>query len=240
MKILTFCVLSLISVCYANEAEYQYMDQLALSAGTDKSSSYHHYTQIYSQYFADLKQKPITFLEIGIFRGASVKFWEQYFPNADLHFIDCTSEYLQYQSQRSKYHFMDQTNRKALQDLGKSVGGFDIILDDGGHTMQQQIISFQSLFPYVKSGGMYIIEDLHTSYWSSYGGHGSIENPKSGQDTAIDFCKNLVDDLNFRGARSGCADPNKFPEHLQSSLTEYQAHIYSIHFYDSVCIIKKK
>ena len=82
-------------------------------------------------------------------------------------------------------------------------------------------------------------EYLHTSYWSLYGGHGSPDAPKKGPGTTTEFLKDLVDDVNFRAARSVCADPNKFPPGL-SPLTSYQADIYSIHFYGSVCIIKKK
>lgn len=237
MYIFPFCSLFAKTVDHS----YEYLDTLALAAGTDKSSSFHNYTRIYSKYFDAIRNDPIKFLEIGIYRGNSVKLWESYFPNAELHFIDIDPGYIQYHSLRSKYHFIDASNVKSLQVFINSIeGDFDIILDDGGHQMQQQITSFQTLFPYVRSGGLYIIEDLHTSYWKEYGGHGRVGAPVSGQDTCTDFLKNLVDEMNYSAGVNECADPNKISPDLRQRLNYYQDNIDAIHFYKSVCIIIKK
>lgn len=242
--LVSFFILFFTSLCAIekDQAEYQLLNQIALQAGADKSSAFHNYTEIYAQYFAKFRNEPIKFMEIGIYKGSSVKLWEQYFPNAELHFIDITTKYIEYYSQRSHYHFVDQSDRKALQTLAQNIlgGGFDVILDDGGHTMDGQITSFQVLFPFVKSGGMYIIEDLHTSYWRSFGGKGTQQHPKAGQGTTVGYLQNLIDDLNYTGAVTGCADDNKVPPALQKTLNYFQDQIYSMHFYDSVCIIIKK
>ena len=133
--------------------------------------------------------------------------WENYFTQAELHFIDITDSKILYHSDRSTYHFLDQSNVKQLKDFVKSTGGnYDIIIDDGGHTMAQQKISFVNLFPAVKNGGMYIIEDLHTSYWSIYGGGGTPEKPSANNASMTVFLQKLVDDVNFVGARTWCAD----------------------------------
>ena len=235
----TFVILSSAFLCA--DDEYQYMDRLALVAGTDKGSSFHNYTEIYSKYFASLKDKPIKFLEIGIYKGNSVKLWESYFSQAELHFVDITPGYIQYFSTRSHYHFVDQANKQEMINFAQSVGGnFDIIVDDGGHTMQMQMNSFHALFPYVKSGGMYIIEDLHTSYWKIYGGNGTFAQPRAGKGTTIQFLQGLVDEMNYTGAVTQCADRNKVSPELQRNLNIYQDQIFSIHFYQSVCIIIKK
>lgn len=226
------------SVTQFDQGEYAYMDKLALSAGTDKSSAFHNYTQVYSQYFKNCKDHPIHFLEIGIYKGDSVKFWESYFPNATLHFIDITDAHIQYHSQRSSYHFIDQSNKRALQKFAASQEPFDIILDDGGHTMIQQINSFVALFDSLKPGGLYIIEDLHTSYWTSYGGSGN--NEKAGKGTAVGYLKDLIDHVNFPGAASSCADASKLPENIKAQMNALREHIHAIHFYTSVCIIEKK
>lgn len=219
---------------------YIYMDSLALKAGTDKSSAFHNYTKVYAKYFKPLQNKSINFLEIGIAKGNSVKLWEWYFPKAELHFMDITNAYIEYKSARSHYHFIDQADFAGQQAFAQTVDGFDIIIDDGGHRMEQQITSFLALFPYVKSGGMYIIEDLHTSYWQSYGSYGSPEAPQSGPGTCVDFLQKLVDDLNYTAARTLCANFDKISPQLRSSLTYTQANIDSIHFYQSLCIIIKK
>lgn len=222
------------------EAEYKQLDRLALQTGTDKSSAYHNYTKIYAEYFGPIKNKPIRFLEIGILGGSSVKLWENYFPQAELHFIDHSFNTIQYFSKRAEYHLIDQTDRVGLTAFAQAVGNFDVIIDDGGHTMDQQIISFETLFPSVKSGGLYIIEDLHTSYWHPWGGGGTREAPKSGPNTCVTFLQHLIDDLNYSGARIGIADHNKAPLDIRQTFNYYQEHITSMHFYDSLCIIQKR
>ena len=214
--------------------EYQYLDKLALAAGADKASSYHNYTEIYARYFAPLREQPIKFLEIGISKGNSVKLWESYFKCAELHFIDITLQNAEYHSLKSQYHIVDQESPQEIELFVQKTGGqFDVILDDGGHTMEQQIVSFKCLFPHVKSGGLYIIEDLHTSYWSQFGG-GSHEG------TTIAFLKGLIDDVNFVGAMTGRASHLYIDPSVSNELTPYKSQIGSIHFYDSVAIILKR
>lgn len=224
-----------------DERAYQELDAIALRVNTDKSSAFHNYTKIYADHFAQLRNEPLKFLEIGIYRGHSVQLWEGYFPHAELHFIDITSNLIEYYSTRSHYHFLDQSNVKALHQLAGSLGGnFDIIIDDGGHRMDQQIISFQTLFPYLAPGGIYIIEDLHTSYWKEYGGHGSIGQPLPGPGTCVEFLKKLIDELNYTAGVTTCADSAKAPDQLSRSLNLYQAEIEALYFYQSLCFIIKK
>lgn len=245
-----FCISFLSISCFAEDlveiqnkrkAEYESMDRLALNAGTDKSSAFHHYTKVYADYFSPMKNEPLVFLEMGIYKGNSVKLWENYFPQATLHFIDINPSYIEYQSTRSHYHFVDQSNWLALHAFAKEVGQeFDVILDDAGHSSVAQIGAFQTLFPYVKSGGLYIIEDLHASYWQNYGGNGTMEHPKAGPGTCVHYLQSLVDDLNYSSARTACADEAKVPPHIRQEFDYYQDHIESIHFHKSVCIIRKK
>jgi demethylmacrocin O-methyltransferase len=241
MTRLFLCAFLLINPFLSARTAYKYLDQLALSAGTDKSSAFHNYTKVYAQYFHPLRKKKIKFLEIGIYKGDSVKLWDRYFKNGDLHFIDITSEYIQYYSPTAHYHYADQSNFQEMEKLASSLGSnFDIIIDDGGHRMEQQIISFQALFPHVKSGGLYIIEDLHTSYWQVYGGYGSIGAPLNGPGTCVEFLKNLVDDLNYTAGVTTSANFDLAPKELKNTLNTYQKTIDSIHFYQSLCIIIKK
>ncbi len=217
-----------------NEMEYHYLDNLALAAGADKGSSYHNYTEIYAEYFAHLKDQPVKFLEIGIHQGTSVKLWESYFTKADLHFIDITFDTILYHSQRSHYHLVNQESVIDLQKFIQKTGGnFDIILDDGGHMMNQQITSFVTLFPHVKSGGIYIIEDMHTSYWRIFGGG---NHPR----TAINFFKKLIDDVNYIGNHTAKASHLNIPPDLLQQMNEYQKNIKSISFFDSVVVVRKR
>ena len=235
-RLLFFILALLINPIYSSQAidDYQLMDEIALRSGADKGSNFHNYTEVYSKYFAPLRNKPIKFLEIGIYQGASVKMWEEYLPNAELHFIDITFDKVEYFSNRSQYHLCNQESSKELEHLiGKIGTGFDVILDDGGHTMKQQINSFMTLFPHVKSGGMYIVEDLHTSYWARHYGGGD-------SNSMINFLKKLIDDVNRVGAVTGRASHLAIPIDALRILTTYQKEIFSIHFYDSVAIILKR
>lgn len=226
-------------------SEYQCLNDLALkndiNRTSGKGSNWHNYTEIYAQYFSSLKQEPLKFLEIGIFEGNGVKLWEDYFENAELHFIDITLSNVKYFSNRSHYHV---ANQESADDLIKVMnitkGNFDIIIDDGGHTMRQQLTSFLVLFPHLKSGGMYIIEDLHTSYWKEYGGGGSLAFPISGPGTFVNFLKDLIDEVNFVGARTGVANHHTIPSAIQNEMNDFRQQIYTMHFYDSLCIIIKR
>ena len=228
-----------------DQTQYQYLDQIALSLDPNKdsgkSSNWHNYTEIYSHYFGSIKDKPLKFLEIGINKGSGVKLWENYFKNAELHFIDISFGHAEYFSNRSFYHLADQANPSDLLRVMQTTGGeFDIMIDDGGHTMYQQIISFITLFPFLKSGGIYIIEDLHTSYWNCYGGHGSPEAPLAGPNTTIQFLKDLIDDVNFVGARTWSASHKRDLSPIQPELNTYRTEILGMHFYDSLCFIIKR
>ncbi len=239
-----FICIFLLRFVFADEVaqmEYQYLDRLALETGTDKASNIHNYTETYATFFAPIRNQPIKFLEIGISRGASTWLWERYFPNAELHFIDNNQDIFSFNKPpRANYHILDQADPTALKEFVERIGGdFDVIIDDGGHQMHQQIISFRTLFPFVRSGGLYIIEDLHTSYWTSFGGKGDLENPLAGPGTTIEFLKNLVEDLNYTSSFTGYGDWKRMPKEIWINLNECQKHIHSIHFYKSLCIIKK-
>ncbi len=176
--------------------------------------------------------------------------WEDYFRNAELHFMDISSEFFKKYakdfSSRCHFHVADQEKQEDLFTFIEKVGGnFDIILDDGGHTVKQQITSFKVLFPFINNGGVYIIEDLHTSYWHScygnfYGGNGTQENPSAKEGSTIFFLQELIHDLNYIGARTGSASERYCPQSISDKLNYYQKHIKSIHFYGSLCFIFKK
>ncbi len=242
-KILIVFLSSTSILCYAKEI-LKSLDELAINCDTDKSSKWHNYAIVYDEYFNKLRNKKINFLEIGFYKGSSAKMWDLYFSKANLYFIDIErlafEAYGKNLSNKCTLKLVDQGNEQELLNFTKEVScEFDVILDDGGHTMEQQITSFKTLFPFVKKGGIYIIEDLHTSYWKEYGAYGTLKNPKSGPGTAVRFLQNLIDDINFGGARTLCADPNKYKETLAQELTMYQKEVSHIVFYPSICFIFK-
>ncbi len=224
-----------------SEEAYRHLDNLAILSGTDKSSHFHDYTKVYAFYFDSIKDAKLNFMEIGVQRGYSVCLWENYFKNANLHFIDISYQLLSYNPKRAFLHTADQSNPDQLTAVADQIqGGLDIIIDDGGHLMDQQITSFKALFPYLNSGGIYIIEDLHTSYWASCGGGGYPGHPRYSAQSATEFLKTLIDDVNFVGARTGCANHDRDLRGIDSELNEYRKQILSMTFYDSLCVIIKR
>ena len=146
--------------------------ELSALAGytTDKGLSGHGFTEIYERFFYPLKYEPIKIFEIGIAGGDSLRLWERYFPKASVYGIDIVDRSA-LDSGRIHTFIADQSSRNQLKRFIRKYGNaYDIILDDGGHNMDLQQISFAFLFKYVKRGGYYIIEDVHTSLPSFYRG----------------------------------------------------------------------
>jgi hypothetical protein len=148
------------------------------------------YTETYGRFFGPLKDAPISFLEIGIDRGASLAMWEDFFSRAELHAIDITPGCKRYATPRTKVHIGSQTDVTFLQSVVEQTGQLDVVLDDGGHTMEQHRVSLRTLWPHLNPGGLYVIEDLHTAYWGDYGGGGA--------DSTVEMLKILIDSLNNR------------------------------------------
>ena len=138
------------------------LTEIGLRTGADKAVD-HLFTEIYDTIFSQYDSPRI--LEIGVHHGASINMYLEYFTNPYIVGMDIEQKIPK--DPRWKFVVGDQTN---IDDLNKCIEDekFDIILDDGGHTMRQQQISFGHLFNQVKSGGYYIIEDLHTSAYAEY------------------------------------------------------------------------
>lgn len=225
---------------WAKEAEY--MDGIGLTANTLKASMHHNYTRIYPRYFAPIRHRPLKFLEFGIFKGDSVKMWEWYFPNAELHFVDITDALIAYKgaSERTHYHIFDQTNVEKLFRLGMDAGPFDIIIDDASHMNRDMIQTFTTLFPYLRPGGIYVLEDIHATYQKDYGGTGNTTHPgRPGPGSLIQMVKDLVDDVQLLGSTSVglYANPWNVTSDTLSRLTYYARRIESIQFYPGLSFI---
>jgi len=135
----------------------------SLANSTDKGIHDHGFVEVYERFFFQYRYKPIRILEIGIYNGDSLKLWGNYFQQASIFGIDISPK-IECDTDVVKTFVADQSNRTQLQSFIDAHGGdFDFIIDDGGHSMEQQQVSFGFLFPFVKPGGYYVIEDLHTS-----------------------------------------------------------------------------
>jgi demethylmacrocin O-methyltransferase len=165
--------------------------QISNGYNTDKGEVYHNYIPYYEKHFAAYRKNSKNFLEIGLDKGESTKMWREYFSvnNTVIHGMDIVlPENLSLVN--TKMYLCDQSSR---QDLMKFLSDtdieFDIIIDDGGHMQHQQQISLGVLFPKLKSGGLYVIEDLHTAGHPAY--------CHAGDRNTTDLIKEFIENKNF-------------------------------------------
>lgn len=147
------------------------LTEIANEFGTDKGTMFreqHAFTEFYYPYLKHLKGKAINVLEIGVENGASLKMWKKFFgPYANIYAIDINPATQQYEETQIKIFMCDQSSRDSLRSFKEEIGDvrFDLIVDDGSHYMNDQIVSLYELYPMLKKDGIYILEDLHTSLW---------------------------------------------------------------------------
>lgn len=200
---------------------------LAKNFQTDKGVGFHDYTEVYDDYFDKIKDQPMNFLEIGVFQGESLKMWEAYFKNATVIGLDINPDCAQYAGERRKVYIGSQTDDFILYKISKENAPLSVIIDDGSHNWDHQIKTFNSAFPLLKPGGLYFIEDLHTSY---AGAPWAV-----GNETGVDFTKTFVDDVNLRGKSF-----MGYQELAGKPLSYNEHHFEYVHFYRSLCVVKKR
>lgn len=137
------------------------LNEIGLKYKSDKSSDYHCYLELYDKYFSPYRGQKINFLEIGIYLGNSLNIFNEYFENAEITAMDILNK-SHLQKENIKIIQGDQSDRSLLNKFEDDF--YHIILDDGSHKMEHQQISIGGLFKKLKSGGLYVIEDLHTSF----------------------------------------------------------------------------
>lgn len=135
------------------------LNELAIHHNTDKADFCHNYCPIYQSLFDDRRFKAIDLFEIGIGEGASLKMWADYFPFADIYGIDI--ETFNIDHERIKTFVAHQEDKAEMHTVLNEIDTFfDIIIDDGSHDADHIIKSLEMLYPYLKSGGIYCIEDV--------------------------------------------------------------------------------
>lgn len=148
-------------------------DLLRIFAGNtgEVVHKWHHYIPIYDRYFAKFRGRPVRFLEIGVSKGGSLRMWREYFgPEAVLYGIDIDPACAQFDGKAGKVRIGSQDDPAFLARVVEEMGGVDVVLDDGSHVMAHARASLAALFPQLSSGGVYMIEDMHTAYWKAFGG----------------------------------------------------------------------
>jgi hypothetical protein len=135
------------------------LDQLFLREGADKSSAGHGYAKTYEELFNPIREQISCLLEIGIYQGASIRAWLDYFPRARIIGIDSEPQYV---SGPSRYWWFKgrQEDQTFLQATLYKIPNPNIVIDDGSHIPAHQIIAFKHIWPALTAGGYYVIEDI--------------------------------------------------------------------------------
>ena len=186
---------------------------------------WHHYLNIYERHFNSFRDRTPNILEIGVYKGGSLEMWNYYFGGGcNIFGIDIDPNCKDFESLFDNVRIFtgDQGDRNFWQEVKSILPKIDIVIDDGGHSSHQQIITFEELYPHMSENGVYLCEDTHTSYWEEFGG--GVKNP----DSFIEYTKTFIDKLHSHHIR----------EDIHKDM-EFRHTTNSIHYYDSIVVIEK-
>lgn len=199
---------------HLNQEALNDLERFAIWGNHTRLDKWMHYYEAYDRAFSRYRGKPVTILEIGVRGGGSVQMWKDYFGKNDMdvmvYGIDIDPRCKDHETDKIKIFIGSQDDRAFLEEVKKNIGKLDIIIDDGGHTMNQQIVSLEALWDCLKEGGTYLCEDTCTSYMADFGG------AYKGSDTFIEYSKNLIDYLHAENSETDNLQMNHWSEEIKS------------------------
>lgn len=174
-----------------------------------------HYFDIYHRHLAQFRNRRPTIVEVGVYSGGSLGMWQNYFGDGcKIHGVDIEKACKCYESKGISIHIGDQEDRDFWLAFREQVGPVDVLIDDGGHTPEQQMVTLEEILPYMPPGSVYICEDVHR-----------VAN------RFADFAAGLISQLNAQNRIEGSI--------LQATTTPLQQSLASIHVYPYVYVIEK-
>lgn len=209
------------------------LGELALSQDSDKWGGLHWFTQHYDRHFRSLRNDAVRVLEIGVGGygyeemggGGSLRMWKRYFHRGLIYGMDIYDK-SRFDQSRITTVIGDQSDPELLRELSAEHGPFDIIIDDGSHVNEHIITSFNTLFPLLRPGGFYVIEDLWTTYQPVFGGQ---DTAVAGPETSLGLLKSLADALHYQ-ERSDSRHEKPGP--IEGRLT-------GLHLYHNIAFLEK-
>lgn len=182
-----------------------------------------HYFAAYERHFGRFAGQPCNFLEIGAGNGGSSQMWKHWLgPRARIVTIDINPVCKQFEDEQVAVRLGDQSDSAFLQSLIDEFGLFEAVLDDGSHQMEHVTKSFNYLYPRIAQSGVYMVEGMHTAYWTEWGGGLGHHN------SFIEYFKNLVDELNAFNVRDN-----------ELAVTAFTKNTYCMAAYDSILVFEK-
>ena len=182
-----------------------------------KSIKHTNYFAIYEKLFSEFRGKPITFVEIGVLGGGSLFMWREYFgTSARIIGVDLNPGAKKWEAHGFEIYIGDQEDVNFWSKTSDDIGIIDIVLDDGGHTYGQQIVTTHCLLSSIRDGGMLVVEDTHSSYMNGFG-------PR--KYSFINYVKNKIDEVNLRSAEG-------------EKSSDVNSHIWSVECFESIVAFK--
>ena len=176
-----------------------------------------HYFDIYDRHLAKFVGEPARLLEIGIYAGGSLEMWREYLgPDSELYGVDIDPYSTRFDD--ATIFIGDQANRAFWDRFRAETPSLDIIIDDGGHTVEQQLVTLEELLPRLRPGGVYICEDIH-------GDDNAFLSYVYGLSRGLFSYDLTLDEADLERVLSSPANP-------------FQSAIHSVHLYPYVVVIE--
>ena len=218
--------------------------------GTDKIST-HNYHYLYGANIGQYRNMEINFLEIGLGcgggeAGKSLSLWKEFMPKANIHIMEYDAECAEpFRKQVKQLFTGDQSNLNLMKKIGQEVGHFDVVVDDGGHSRKQQVNSLIGLWPFISSGGVYIIEDMYHSFVDAQPNiYKQTYNFNDNAESSVDLILELIILFNdpeevgyIKSIKHGLVKPNV---DITSHAIEISKSLLSISCFKRACVLHKK
>jgi methyltransferase family protein len=120
-----------------------------------------HYFDIYHRHFAKFVGREVHVVEIGVYSGGSLGMWRHYFgPACHIYGVDIQPECRAYEDDTTRIFIGDQGDPAFWRDFVQQVPAVDVVIDDGSHRSDDQIVTLEALLPHIRPGGVYLCEDV--------------------------------------------------------------------------------
>ena len=195
-----------------------------------------HYFDIYDHFLSPIRSSNPVIVEIGVQLGGSCEMWRDYFgPATHIYGIDINPEARQQEDIVTRVFIGDQQDRAFLRGVLREIGTPDVVIDDGGHSANQQISAFEELYPALSERGLYFVEDTHTSLWR--GAFMDRQDQQSFLQFSFARCAQLMEwtgkreNFQLLGTEQG--------ESMANAVTEFCRATQAIHFFDSMIVYQR-
>ena len=203
--------------------EKGFLHRYFLNNSSNRLHKWLHYFDIYERHLSKFRNHSPVILEIGVFGGGSLQMWLEYFgKGSKVVGLDIDPKCKVHEQTSIEIFIGSQDDPQVIERILRKYPNIDIIIDDGSHINDHMKKSFQLLYQHINDNGVYLIEDVHTSYWNEYGG-GVGKN-----DSFIEYAKRKIDELNAVHSRGAIP------------ISSFTRNTDSISFYDSVVVFEKR